>query len=110
MGQIGSSGKARRDARCGASGERRNTAGGPIWPTEGRVLLRRGVVACLLRCTTGERRNTAGGPIWPTEGRVLLRRGVVACLLRCTTSQIDMRLATAQNHPGQMVPYDQEPL
>jgi len=77
MDQIGSSGKARRDARCGAS---------------------------------GERRNTAGGPIWPTEGRVLLRRGVVAFLVRYTASPCETRLATTQNHPGQMVPYGQEPL
>jgi hypothetical protein len=39
------SGRARRDARCGASGERRNEPGKSIRPTEGRVLLRRGVVA-----------------------------------------------------------------
>jgi hypothetical protein len=38
MGQIGSTGKARRAARCGASGKRRNAAGGPICPTEGRLL------------------------------------------------------------------------
>ena len=37
MVQLGSSGKARCAARCGASGKRRNAAGGPIWTTEGRV-------------------------------------------------------------------------
>jgi hypothetical protein len=52
MGQIGSTGKARRAARCGASGKRRNAAGGPICPTEGRLLLRRGRVALLMRCPT----------------------------------------------------------
>jgi len=45
MGQIGSFGKARRAARCNASGKRRNAAEEPICPTEGRVLLRPGVVA-----------------------------------------------------------------
>ncbi len=35
MVQIGSLGKARCDARCGASGKRRNAADGPIWTTEG---------------------------------------------------------------------------
>jgi hypothetical protein len=35
MGQIGSLGKARREARCGASGKRRNADDGPIWRTEG---------------------------------------------------------------------------
>ena len=57
MDQIGSSGKACRAARCGASGKRhkgearhakssggrfRGLNGGPIWPTGGRVLLPRG--------------------------------------------------------------------
>ncbi len=37
MVQIGSLGKARCAARCGASGKRRNVADGPIWTTEGRV-------------------------------------------------------------------------
>jgi len=41
----------------------------------------------------------------PTEGRVLLRRGVVAHLRRCPASPCDARLATTQNHPGQMVPF-----
>ncbi len=35
MVQIGSLGKARCEARCGASGKRRNAADGPIWTTEG---------------------------------------------------------------------------
>jgi hypothetical protein len=50
MGQMGLSGRrgARRDA-C-ASGKRRNAPEGPSCPTEGRVLLRRGVVAHLWRC------------------------------------------------------------
>ncbi len=37
MVQIGPFGKARCEARCSASGKRRNVAGGPIWTTEGRV-------------------------------------------------------------------------
>ena len=37
MVQIGSFGKARCEARCGASGKRRNAADAPIWTTEGRV-------------------------------------------------------------------------
>ncbi len=32
------SGQARRAQRCGASGKLRNAPGGPICPTEGRVL------------------------------------------------------------------------
>ena len=39
MGPIGPSGKARRAARCGASGKRRNDAGGPIFAS--RILLYR---------------------------------------------------------------------
>ena len=50
MNQISLTGKARRAARCGASGKRRNAAGGLIWPTEGRVVLTRGDVALLMRC------------------------------------------------------------
>ena len=38
MGQIGSSGKERCAVRCGVSDKRRDAPGGPIWPTEGRVL------------------------------------------------------------------------
>ncbi len=38
-------GQERREARCGASGERRDAPEGPFCPTEGRVHLRRGVVA-----------------------------------------------------------------
>jgi hypothetical protein len=37
MGQIGSLGKARREARCGVSGKRRNADDAPIWLTEGRI-------------------------------------------------------------------------
>ncbi len=50
MGQSGSFGQARRAARCGSSGKRRNAADEPLWPTEGRVLLARGRVALLIRC------------------------------------------------------------
>ncbi len=50
MDQISSTGKAGRAARCGASGKRRNAAGGLIWPTKGRVVLPRGGVALLMRC------------------------------------------------------------
>ncbi len=42
-------GRERREARCGASGERRDTPEGPFCPTEGRVLLHRGVVALRYR-------------------------------------------------------------
>ena len=52
MDQISYSGKARRAARCGASGKRRNAVGGLIWPTKGRVDLPRGGVALLMRCPT----------------------------------------------------------
>ncbi len=52
MDQISLIGKARRAARCGASGKRRNAAGGLIWPTEGRVVLPRDSVAFLIRCPT----------------------------------------------------------
>ncbi len=55
---------------------------------------------------SGERRDEPERPVRPTEGRVLLRRGVVAPLCRCSTSPYGARLATAQNHPGQMVPSD----
>ncbi|MDP6175917.1 MAG: hypothetical protein QGF09_17285, partial [Rhodospirillales bacterium] len=50
MGQLGLSGRrgARRDAF--ASGKRCNAPERPSCPTEGRVLLRRGVVAHLWRC------------------------------------------------------------
>jgi len=54
--------------------------------------------------------NRFDGPNWPTEGRVLLRRGGVAAVGRCTASPGEPRLATAQYHPGQMVPYNDEPL
>ncbi len=37
-------GQARRAARCGSSGKRRNAPQGPSWPTDGRVLSRRGGV------------------------------------------------------------------
>jgi len=50
MGQSGSFGQARRAARCGSSGKRRNAADEPLRPTEGRVLLSRGRVALLIRC------------------------------------------------------------
>ncbi len=50
MDQIRVAGKERRAARCGASGKRRNAAGGLIWPTEGRVDLPHGGVALLMRC------------------------------------------------------------
>ncbi len=50
MDQSGSFGKARRAARCGISGKRRNTADEPLWPTEGRVFLSHGRVALLIRC------------------------------------------------------------
>jgi len=49
MGQSGSFGQARRAARCGSSGKRRNAADEPLWPTKGRVLLSRGRVALLIR-------------------------------------------------------------
>ncbi len=52
MDQISSTGKARRAARCGASGKRRNAAGGRIWSTNGRLVLPRGGVALLMRCPT----------------------------------------------------------
>ena len=64
MVQTGSTGKARCAARCGASGKRRNVAGGPIRPTEGRVFRPPGQ-----RCTSfmmlditalGWHRTTAG--------------------------------------------------
>ncbi len=50
MNQISLTGKARRVARCCASGKRRNVAGELIWSTEGRVVLPRGGVAFLIRC------------------------------------------------------------
>ena len=58
------------------------------------------------RCpASGKRRNEPGEPICPTAGRVLFNRGIVALLCRCTTSPWVARLATAKNHPGQMVPF-----
>ena len=38
-------------------------------------------------------------------GRKGPSRGIVALLCRCTTSPWVARLATAKNHPGQMVPF-----
>ncbi len=62
MGRIGFPVRrgAKRDAV--ASGERRNAAGKPIRPTEGRVILSRGVVAHLCRCWASpcEARLTTG--------------------------------------------------
>ena len=57
MGQSGSFGQARRAARCGSSGKRRNAADEPLRPpssilAEGRVLMSRGRVALLIRCPT----------------------------------------------------------
>ena len=49
MGQISSTDKACRAARCQASGKRQNAVGGLIWPTEGRFPARRGGVALLDR-------------------------------------------------------------
>jgi len=54
MGQSGSFGQARRAARCGISGKRRNAADEPLRPpssnlAEGRVHLSRGRVALLIR-------------------------------------------------------------
>ena len=45
-------GQARCAARCGASGKHRNAPEKPICPTEGRVLLRCGGFARLIRCPT----------------------------------------------------------
>ena len=65
-----------------------------------------GQARCAARCgTSGKHRNAPEKPICPTDGRVLLRRGGVACLMRCPTSHGDTLLATAQNNPGQTVPY-----
>ncbi len=52
MDQISSTGKARRAARCEASGKRHNAAGRLIWSTKGRVVPPRGGVALLMRCPT----------------------------------------------------------
>lgn len=49
MDQISLNGKARRLARCGASGKRRYTAGRLNWSAEGRVVLRIGGVARPIR-------------------------------------------------------------
>jgi hypothetical protein len=43
MGQISPLGAARREARCGASGKRRNAADGLIWPAAGRVFASAGL-------------------------------------------------------------------
>ena len=48
MGRISPLGQARRAARCGASGKRRNAADGLIRPTEGRVFAPAGRVAAPL--------------------------------------------------------------
>ena len=55
-------GQARRVARCGASGKRRNAPEKPICPTEGRIIPPRGVVARLCRCAASpcEARLTTG--------------------------------------------------
>ena len=50
-------------------------------------------------------RNAPWEPISRTGGRVFLPQGVVAHLRRCPASPCDARLALAQNHPGQMVPF-----
>jgi hypothetical protein len=58
-------------------------------------------------CASGEHRPEShwepGGPIRPTEGRVIFRRGGVALLCRWRRHRhAEARLATTQNHPGQM--------
>jgi len=45
-------GQARCAARCGVSGKQRKAPEMPICPTGGRVLLRHGGVARLIRCPT----------------------------------------------------------
>jgi hypothetical protein len=77
MGRIGFPVRrgVKRDAF--ASGKRRNAAGAPIRPTEGRVLLPRGGVALLCQCgaSPGEARLTTGqnnpGQMVPL-GRIVL--------------------------------------
>ncbi len=51
-GPVRFAGEARRAARCGASGKRRNTARGPDRPTSGRILLAASGVAPHLKWAT----------------------------------------------------------